>query len=171
MEASIGSNSPIEGLGKNPAVSATAFFESHFAAADAKRARDAVTFADHDGDLCMLCHAYGSDKRRLFIRCFYAIDEVVPEALDISDVPGEHGYYLLICKTCRGELLGRLKDWRDQRVALRHTAKDHDGDPYYWPIEAKDADIPVRIHGMIVMMDADGYARFKAQRAAEGDAE
>jgi len=28
----------------------------------------------------VLCGAYGSDKRSLFLDCFYAVNEVVPEA-------------------------------------------------------------------------------------------
>src|SRR5438132_14152150 len=56
------------------------------AEAEERRARDAEAFATRDHDLCMLCDAYGADKRSLFIDCGYAIYEVVQEALDIRGV-------------------------------------------------------------------------------------
>lgn len=54
--------------------------------ARARRGRDAETFAAHDRDECMLCDAYGADKRSLFIDCGYAVHEVLPEVLDIRDL-------------------------------------------------------------------------------------
>ena len=90
------------------------------------REEDAKTFNEIDSDLCMLCHAYGEDKRSLFIDCFYNVKEVIPEALDLfacGDKFKARGYYLRLCKGCRGALLGILREWRDERVSLRGAAK------------------------------------------------
>lgn len=130
---------------------------------NARRLADADRFASLDHDLCQLCHAYGADKRSLFISCFYAVHEVVPEAIDLGGVPDEatarRGYYLCICKSCRAALLSLLKMWRDERAARRGIPKDHDGaDDGY---EA-DRDIPVRVNGAVVMMTDAEYAAFVA---------
>lgn len=117
--------------------------------------RDAVRFAESDDDLCMCCHAYGEDKRSLWIDCFYAVDEVIPEAINISGVdpsPTNHqrGYYLRICKSCRARFLGMMDTWWKDGVARRDIPKDHDGD-----IECEtdpDRNIPVRIHGAVAML-------------------
>lgn len=115
-----------------------------------RRKEDAQRFEEHDEDLCMLCGAYGPDKRSLFISCFYAIEEVVPEAIDLAEVEGIDypGYYLLICKTCRAELLGQLEKWRKKRVARRTYPKDSDGYEDNLPYGM----IPVRVNGITVMM-------------------
>lgn len=135
-----------------------------FAERDEARRQGADRFHNHDTDLCMLCHAYGEDKRSLFIDCFYAVDEVVPEALDIAEVEGRQGYYLRICKSCRAALLGRLREWRDERVARRDIPKDHDGEDEDWDAEA---DIPVRINGAVVMLTREQFDEYQAKRAAE----
>jgi hypothetical protein len=91
---------------------------------------DAKRFKELDGDLCQLCNAYGADKRSLILACFYDVTEVVPEAIDLTDVAGAlkgRGYYLRLCKSCRGRLLGMLKGWRNECIALRGLPKDHDG--------------------------------------------
>lgn len=97
-----------------------------------RRNRDKERYEQHDSDLCMLCGAYGADKRSLFISCFYEVSEVVPEAIDLFEVEGmeKRGYYLRICKTCRRHLLQHLQEWRKERVARREIPKDHDG--YEW---------------------------------------
>ena len=127
-----------------------------------KRVEEAKHFEELDVKLCMLCHAYGADKRSLFIDCFYDIQEIVPEALDITDVkePPRGGYYLRICKNCRGNLLGRLGMWRDERIARRNLPKDHDGDQLDEDIDP-NKNIPVRINGTIVMMDEEGFKYYK----------
>lgn len=117
-----------------------------------RKAEDAVKFHALDEDACMLCDAYGADKRSLFIDCFYAVDEVVPEALNIHDVGLERGrgYYLRICKSCRARLLGKLQEWRDECVARRGLAKDHDGGDDAW--DEPERNIPVRINGAVQML-------------------
>lgn len=117
-------------------------------------------FAESDPDLCMLCDAHGADKRGLFIDCFYAIYEAVPEALDIALVedPRGRGYYLCICKSCRGRLLGHLRAWADECRSYRGLPNDHDGG---FLIENPDATIPVRVDGRVVMMTPDEYKEWR----------
>lgn len=138
-----------------------------------RRERDAKLYAESDSDLCMLCHAYGADKRTWWVSCFYAIHEVVPEALDTFAVPEEQkkhsGYFLWLCKSCRGRFLDMLGKWRSSCVALRDETKDHDG---YICYEDDDmpynpANIPVRINGRIVMLDANSYEVWKQSQAEQ----
>lgn len=128
-----------------------------------RREQDKDRFENQDGDLCMLCHAYGSDKRSLFIDCFYNIGEVLPEALDIHLVEGQRGgWYLRICKHCRGEFLGMLGEWREKMIARRVVPKDHDGNGL-WD-DDPELNIPVRVNGTTVMMTADQYEEWKAKQ-------
>jgi len=118
-----------------------------------------------DKDLCMLCGAYGADKRSLFIQYFYAIHELVPEAIWLKGcLPEEdarqHMYYLLTCKSCRGSLLAHLEDWRNDRIALREQPKDHDG---YLLSEDTDGLIPYRKHGLTVFLTPEQYAKEKEE--------
>lgn len=132
---------------------------------DERRERDAKRWEERDGDLCMLCYAHGADKRSLFIECFYDISEVVPEAIDLfgcGENVKDRGWYLRICKSCRAALLQRLQGWRNERVALRSLAKDHDG--YILDLD-EEGDIPVRIHGVGVMMTEEQYCEYKAALA------
>lgn len=122
-----------------------------------RREADKQRFDEIDGDHCMLCGAYGADKRNLRIDCLYDVSEVIPEAIDMFLVD-KSGWYLRICKTCRGKLLGHLREWRDERVALRETPKDHDGYPLD---DDESANIPVRVNGMIVMMTDEQYAEYR----------
>jgi hypothetical protein len=127
---------------------------------------DARKFADHDQDLCMLCHAHGQDKRSLFLDCFYAVNEVVPEALNLSqtlDGNGQprRGYYLRLCKTCRGRLLETLRTWADDCRTMRPLPKDGDGAPQD---ENPDRNIPVRIDGATVKMTPEEYAQYVANK-------
>jgi hypothetical protein len=125
---------------------------------DRSREQDAVRWNSLDDDLCMLCDAHGADKRNLYVACFYAIKEVVPEAIDLSKVPQEESgvapdrsfYYLRVCKSCRGRFLGMLREWRATCVALRGRAKDHDGHPEEY--DDPERTIPVREHGVTVML-------------------
>ena len=119
------------------------------------------SFEELDEDLCMICHAYGPDKRNLVIRCFYAIHEFVPEALDMRLVEGftSGDYYLRVCKVCRSGFLVAMADWRDVRVALRAEPKDSDGDIGYNEYEGDM--IPVRIAGATVMLTPDQYEDYK----------
>jgi len=132
----------------------------------ARRERDATRFRDSDGDLCMLCGAYGDDKRGLVIDCGYDVTEMVPEALDLGNVGMEthkQGFYVRLCKTCRGELLDHLRSWRRDRVAMRDVPKNHDGYP-----EDAPGWIAVRIDGISVMMSAEQYEEYQ-RRKAEGE--
>lgn len=123
-----------------------------------RREQDAKRWHDMDNDLCMLCHAYGPDMRSLFINCLYSIEEIVPEIIDLFKIEQfkDRGYYIRICKSCRGSLLGKMRDWRNERVALRSFSKDSDGEPY-----DEEANIPVRISGATIMMTLDQYNEWK----------
>jgi hypothetical protein len=128
-----------------------------------RRDEDAKRYADLDHDLCMLCGAYGADKRSLFIDCFYAVNEVVPEVIDIGGVghtAHSRGFYLLICKSCRARLLGGLQGWANECRSLRDKPKDHDGH-LLDENELDERKIPVRIHGIVRMLTADEYAAFR----------
>lgn len=121
-----------------------------------RRARSAARFEALDPDECQLCGAHGPDKRSLFIDCGYALYEAVDEVIDIRDLELERGrgYYLLLCKSCRGRLLAALERWAEECRLLRGLPKDSDGgldeiDP--------DRNIPVRVHGAIQMMTRDEY--------------
>lgn len=133
---------------------------------DAKRRREegAATFAALDEDACQLCDAQGADKRSLFIDCFYAVYEVVPEAIDISDAGLERGrgYYLRICKSCRGRLLGKLQEWRNECVSRRGLPKDHDGNDAW---DEPERNIPVRVNGATQMITEHEYHAWWASRA------
>ena len=128
-------------------------FEKMIAEMEARRAADAKRYEGADEALCMICWAYGNDKRSLFLSCFYAVHEAIPEAIDLASC-GEklkdRGYYLRICKSCRASLLDHLRRWADERRTLRDTPKDHDGHIDY---ANPEANIPVRIDGAIVMLN------------------
>lgn len=121
-----------------------------------RRERDAKRYAELDRDLCMLCGAYGADKRSLFISCFYDISEAIPEAIDLflcGDKVKDRGWYLRVCKSCRGELLGMLREWANHRRSLQSLPKDHDGyidDEYV--VKDPEAIFPVRVDGRVVYM-------------------
>lgn len=130
---------------------------------------DGKRFEEHDGALCMLCGAYGNDKRSLLISCFYDISEVIPETirLDSSVGPTEEtiqgngfylagGFYLRICKVCRGGLLVRLQEWREERVALRDVPKDSDG---YVDEADTEGLIPYRKNGMTVFLTQEQWEK------------
>lgn len=126
-------------------------------------ARGAEAFAALDGDQCMLCDAWGADKRSLFIDCGYAVDEVIVEALAIGGLDPPHergrGYYLLLCKSCRGRMLEALGRAADECRALRGVPKDHDG---YIDDENPDRNIPVRVLGVTKMLTAEEYESFRS---------
>lgn len=129
-----------------------------------EREADAATFEEHDGKLCMLCDAYGNDKRSLFIRCFYNMKEAIPEMLDVTSVDGLNfnGYYLRICKHCRGELLQHLQEWRAEAVRRRSLLKTPDGMPDDTIYE--DDLIPVRHYGKVEFLTADEYKIWKERQ-------
>jgi len=126
--------------------------KSHLQNKNAQRKSDRKSFEKLDDNLCMICWAYGQDKRNLVIRCFYDVKEVVPEMLDLK----EH-FYARICKSCRASFLGKLREWRDKRVALRDISKDHDGNFYDFDFERN---IPVRINGAITMMTEEEHEEY-----------
>lgn len=148
------------------------------AKSDARREADAARYTALDSDLCMLCGAYGQDKRSLWMDCGYAIHEAVPEVIDLFAVPTvmkalKGFYYLHFCKTCRAGLLAHLRRWRDERIAARGTAMDSDGVPEEPELDADgiERNVPVRINGALTWMTAEEYWAWDAQRTAEREAE
>ena len=136
-----------------------------------EREKDEKRFNEHDGDLCMLCYACGPDKRSLFVSCLYDIKEVVPEAVDLAFCDGfedRGGYYLRICKSCRGSLLGKLGEWRLERIKMRDVPKREDGEPIETDV---DACIPVRVNGATVMMTEEQFEIHKLAAGLEKETE
>ena len=127
-----------------------------------KQAKSLKIWQKHDQDICMLCGAHGGDKRSLWIQCMYAVDEVVPEALDMSGVPDfrDRGYYLLICKSCRAELLLYLERWRNHMISRKGMLMDHDGN---LEDTRPEANIPMRINGAIRMLTMEEYDELKGE--------
>lgn len=133
----------------------------------AKNQAEAERFKNADPDLCMLCHAYGADKRSLFVDCLYDVQEVVPEFIALRGVENEalrnRGFYLRICKTCRARLLEMMRKWAANCRELRDVPKDHDGGVDF----GEEATIPVRISGATVMLTPEAYEQWKSQRGIE----
>lgn len=113
-----------------------------------RKEQDKKRFEELDENLCMCCHAYGEDKRSFSLDCFYAIHEVIPEAIKTDD-----GYYLRICKHCRSRLLGMLKEWWEAGIERRSLDKDHDGCEAPTP----DRNIPIRVNGVTVMITQEEW--------------
>ena len=133
-----------------------------------RRSHDAKRYAELDSDLCQVCHAYGADKRSFMIRTGYDMAEGVPEFVDMFAVPGKEelkGFFFLnICKSCRGDLIGSIITWFKHRSALRGEPKDHDG--YLDSGSDEDRNIPVRINGAIVMMNTEEYDAYRVRKEA-----
>lgn len=130
----------------------------------AERKRDRKRLEEADPDLCMICHAYGVDKRSLFVDCSYQMKEAVPEMLDLSacDEPlNERGYYLRICKSCRGSLLGHMRIWANERRATRNEAKSGDGGELI--LDESEWLVPVRLDGATVYMTEEQYLSWRAR--------
>lgn len=124
-----------------------------------RTANDAKRFAELDSQVCQMCYARGEDKRSLIIDCFYAVHEVVPEAIDLAAVTPPmqqhtHGYYLRICKNCRGGLLGKLREWAEACRAMRGQPKDSDGSP---KTNDPERNIPIRENGTVVKLTRDEW--------------
>jgi hypothetical protein len=136
---------------------------------DARRKANAETWRTHDGDTCMLCGACGADKRTLFVSCLYAIQEAVPEALDLWAVDGlrDRGYGIRICKACRGRFLQLLRKWRDTCVAQRGLPMDHDGNLIDDDCEGL---YPVRVLGAIQMMTEEELSRHREEQLEKDSA-
>jgi hypothetical protein len=158
------------------------------------KTKDQERYDALNGDRCQICYARGADKRNLVVECFYAVNEVVPEAIDLS-FKDERGYFLRICKTCRGEFLRHMKAWADDRRKLRCVEKDHDGavlenvqpglsnsmrcdDPTitmsgpeydaYLGVKRPDpaADIPVRVFGATRMVTREEWDQMQLEMKA-----
>jgi hypothetical protein len=71
---------------------------------------------------------------------------------------------LKTCKCCRAAFLGKLRDWRRERIALRSVPKDHDGYTEYMDTAGS---IPVRIDGINVMMSAEQYEEYLRRNSSE----
>lgn len=98
---------------------------------------------------CKLCGAVGDDMRTLKMRYLYELTEQVPE----MEKEGEL-YTLRTCKACRGDLLGRMKDWRSDRVLLRGLPKDPDGEVEF---DDPERNIPYRENGRTVLLTQTEY--------------
>jgi hypothetical protein len=126
----------------------------------ARQRQDAERYANLDHDECQLCGVHGEDKRSLTVECFYAVHEAIPEAIDLflvnesdpssgplpDDQGSKQGYYLRICKECRGRFLGHLKTWAEESRAKRGKPMDHDG---HIQESNEEANIPIREFGAI----------------------
>lgn len=140
-------------------------FEEHMQNLKATREADAKRFVESDGDLCMVCGAYGADKRSVIIETGYQMKEITERFIDLHLVEGrlnERGFYLRICKMCRGELLGALRSWFESRRDLSERYQlNHDGyiEDEEWRDDARN--IPVRIDGRTVMMNPEEYERYE----------
>ena len=132
--------------------------DERFEELERKRRKDLLAYQEHDPDVCMLCGAEGQDKRSLFMRCFYDLKEAVPEFLDLQLVKGMeiNGYYLRICKACRGRLLANLRLWAGICRTARFVQKDHDGN-----MLGGEGDIPVRVNGAITMMTREQWDEYR----------
>ena len=130
---------------------------------------DAARYKTQDDDLCMLCHAYGADKRSLFVDCLYDCSEAINDFINLRDCGNERhksGWYLRICKTCRGELLGVLRAWGANCKSRRNLPKDHDGE-----IEIDtEGLIPVRVDGATRWMTRGEYTKFESAVAPSPNA-
>lgn len=144
-----------------PATPAHPLFES----LARERVEAAQQLAALPDDQCQLCEATGPDKRSLVLDCFYRVDEVIPEAIDLHAAEDAglrgRGWYLRICKGCRGRLLAALGAWRQECIALREVAKDSDGTP---EDDNPARTIPVRQHGAIVLMTREEYEAYQRLR-------
>lgn len=131
----------------------------------AKRKADAERFKTLDEDECQLCYARGADKRSLTINCLYDIQEVLPEAIDLANVMVENlakcGYYLRICKACRGRLLAKLEEWREECITFIPQPKNHDGELLE---EKPGAYIPLRVHGRTRMVTKEEFHELAAKK-------
>jgi hypothetical protein len=137
--------------------------------ADAKNRADAERFKALDQDVCQLCDAKGEDKRSLFIDCMYDVQEVVPDAINLhyvdTFVKHQQGYYMRLCKTCRGRLLEHMRVWAEECKQMRGLPKDSDGLPEY---NDPERNIPMRINGTVVMMTRAEYDAYIAKRDSKG---
>ena len=139
--------------------------EEHFVRREERGERDAKRFHNHDEAECMLCGAYGDDKRSLFLRCFYDVTEAVTEFIDLRKVKDfeDRGFYLRICKSCRARLLQHLRQWGDECRALQDKPKDHDG---CLLDENTESDlVPVRTDGVIEYITVDEWHRRREKTA------
>ena len=126
-------------------------------------ARDSARWLALDEQTCQMCDAHGPDKRSLTLSCLYDLHEVLPESILRQDV-SRNFYYLRICKSCRGRLIGHLAEWRVECMANRGVTKGPDGHVY--EVEADpDRNIPVRVHGALVMMTQVEWSDYKAKLA------
>lgn len=105
-------------------------------------------FEQLNWDECQLCGAAGEDKRSLYLSMFYALEEVVPEAIDLNAVHREgSGYFLRLCKDCRARLLGHLRVWAGECREKRGAVMDTDG--HLELPEDPDRNIPIRQDGAL----------------------
>lgn len=127
----------------------------HLESLQRRKEQDAQAFAEHDEDLCMLCHAHGEDKRSLRVSCFYDVKEVLPEALYVQEgTPPASVFYLRICKACRGRFLQLLAVWRESCLDMRRLPKDHDGNV----IPDEERCVPIRVLGATHWITRAEYA-------------
>jgi hypothetical protein len=140
--------------------------DKHFDKIRERNRNDKRRYEKLDSDECQLCEAYGNDKRSLYIKCFYDVSEAVPEMISLQDVEEiniamSNFFYLRICKSCRGSLLGHLREWAASRRTLRGIPKDHDGgvEPEYEDCdeEGNPRNIPYRKDGRTIMISEEEW--------------
>jgi len=88
-----------------------------------RRTSDYNRYHKLNANECQLCGARGPDKRSFFVKCMYDHLYYV-----FREEPFRRGcWYLLVCKSCRGELLMGLRDAIEKCESRRDLEKDSDG--------------------------------------------
>jgi hypothetical protein len=68
-----------------------------------------------NGDECVRCKEIGEDRRTLFMKCLYDMDELkVPFEKFNTQELGKF-YTLLVCKKCRGDWMKSIEKWYKDR--------------------------------------------------------
>jgi len=89
---------------------------------DIGRKKDKERWENMNWDMCQVCGTEGSDRRTLFISCFYQLKEASPKFIDLFlTEQKDMGYALRICKGCRAALLQVLGRWaQGGRLAIKN---------------------------------------------------
>lgn len=113
-----------------------------------------------DGDTCALCAAPdGPDLRTLRIGCLYDLSEVSdlfqPVLAQIDRVEKQQTLWTMkICKDCRGDFMGVLRQFIDTQMATMVDRACEELNP--------ERNIPVRVDGRTMMMTEPEWRHFRA---------